>query len=519
MNVAGAWREVAKMKKPNILLVFTDQQRFDTIEALGNSVIRTPVLNKLVENGIAFTRAYTPCPVCVPARYSMHTGQMPHRTGVFENHNMPEGRKSFMEHLSENGYQTFGAGKMHFTFPTGSNTLWGFDKRAVCDNDGSLEENDFYQNNKKHGFGHVYDYKGVRSEMYYIPQVSQLPEHLHHSAWTVDSCMDFLKEKDEDKPFFIMTSFEKPHPPFEPPVPWNKLYRGPDMPMPKVPQKAEELHTLWNKFQNKYKYRDQGTDENLLRQMKAHYYAEISFVDYNLGRLLAYLEEENLMDNTMIIYTSDHGEMMGDYNCFGKRCFLDSAARIPMIVKYPGCQKNTTCNTPVSLIDIMPTFLEFAGIDTGEDYSGESLFGILDGKSGRDTIFGQYEKEGYASYMMLNEKYKYIYSAPDNKEFLFDLIVDTEETRNKANNPLYYEKTKEMREKTIKYFKEEGYTAPFEGDGWKIYPEKEMPSDPDAYLLFQDPVGSIPHKPGYETDSNSKKHFKFQWYDAKFDKV
>lgn len=501
------------MKKPNILLVFTDQQRFDTIEALGNPVIKTPVLNKLVENGIAFTRAYTPCPVCVPARYSMHTGQMPHRTGIFENGTMPEGRKSFMEILSENGYQTFGAGKMHFTFDTGKSTKWGFDQRAVCDEDSLLEKNDFYQNAKKNGYEYVYDYKGVKSEMYYVPQVSQLPENLHHSAWTVNSSIDFLKEKEEEKPFFMMTSFEKPHPPFAPPSPWNKLYRGPDMPLPKVPEKSEELQTLWNKFQNRYKYKDQGMDENLIKMMKAYYYAEISFVDYNLGRLLEYMENENLMENTLIIYTADHGEMLGDYNCFGKRCFLDSAARIPMIVKYPGCEKNTICNTPVSLIDIMPTFLEFAGIKSEEDYSGESLFSILDGKCSRDTIFGQYEKEDYASYMALNEEYKYIYSAPDNKEFLFDLIRDPEETRNKANSSLYFEKTEQMREQTIKYFKDEEYTTPIEGNEWKVYPKKEMPDDSDAYLLFQDPKDSIPHIPGYETDSNSKKYFKFRWFD------
>ncbi len=507
------------MERPNILLVFTDQQRFDTIEALGNPVIKTPVLNKLVENGITFTRAYTPCPVCAPARYSMHTGQMPHRTDLFENGRMPEGRKSFMEVLKENGYQTFGAGKMHFSFETGKSTMWGFDQRAVCDENERLEKNEFYQNCKDNGYDHVYDYKGVRGEMYYIPQVSQLPERLHHSAWTADSTIKFLKGREEDKPFFAMTSFEKPHPPFEPPVPWNKLYRGPNMPLPKRPEKPEAMQTLWNQFQNRYKYRDQGMDDNLIRQMKAYYYAEISFVDYNLGRLLKYMEEDNILDNTLIIYTSDHGEMLGDYNCFGKRCFLDSAARIPMILQYPGCEENKKCNTPVSLIDIMPTFLEFAGIPAEEDYSGVSLLKILDGTSNRDMIIGQYEQEGYASYMALNEEYKYIYSAPDNKEFLFDLTIDPEETRNKAYSPLYFEKTKEMRDQLINYFKQEGYMTPIEENDWKKFPIKEMPDDPDAYLLFQDHESSIPHIPGYETDANSKKFFKFAWYDKLYHKV
>ncbi len=507
------------MKKPNILLVFTDQQRFDTIEAMGNPVIKTPVLNNLVKNGVTFNRAYTPCPVCVPARFAMHTGFMPHKTGVVENNQMPQGRKSFMEILSENGYQTFGAGKMHFTFDTGIDTKWGFDERKICDSDSDLTKNDFYQNAKDNGFEHVYDYKGVRSEMYYIPQVSQLPEKLHHSSWTVDSCIDYLKKREEEKPFFVMTSFEKPHPPFEPPTPWNKLYRGPDMPLPKRPENMETFHTLWNKFQNRYKYRDQGIDDNLIRQMKAHYYAEISFIDYNLGRLLEYLDNENELDNTLIIYTSDHGEMLGDYNCFGKRNFLDPAARIPMIVKYPDCEKGKICNTPVSLIDIMPTILDFAGIEKEENYCGESLFDISNKISKRDTVFAQYEKEGYASYMAVNEKYKYIYSAPDDKEFLFDIKMDPDETRNKAYSPLYFEKTKELRNQLISYFKNDGYLEPIENDNWKKYPHKDMPEDPDAYLLFQDPVGSIPHIKGYETESNSKEHFKFAWYDQLYKKV
>ncbi|GKX31463.1 choline-sulfatase [Vallitalea longa] len=499
-------------KKMNILLVFSDQLRADTIEALGNPVIKTPILNKLVESGVSFTRAYTPCPVCIPARFSMHTGFMPHKTGVIENHRMPNGYRSFMEILSEQGYQTFGTGKMHFTFDTGRCTKWGFDKRKVCDEENDFEKNDFYQNNKKNGFGHVYDYKGVKGEMYYIPQVSQLTEELHHSAWTVDESINYLKERDKDKPFFMMTSFEKPHPPFAPPSPWNKLYRGPDMPLPKRPDNSEGLKTLWNDFQNRYKYRDQGIDDNLVKMIKAYYYAEVSFIDYNLGRLLDYMEKENLMENTMIVFTADHGEFLGDYNCFGKRSFLDSSAKIPMLVKYPGCNGNIICNQLVSLIDIMPTFLQAAEIPFEEDYPGESLFDILDNKCDRDTIYGQYQKEGYANYMALSGDYKYIYSAPDNREFLFDLKMDPEETRNKANSPLYHKKTKEMREKLISYFKKEGYLDPIKDDQWKVYPKREMPDDSDAYLLFQDLPGSVPHIKGYETDSNSKKYYNFHWY-------
>lgn len=505
------------MAQKNILFLFTDQFRFDAIAALGNPIIKTPVLDRLVHEGVTFSNAFTACPVCVPARFALHSGKMPHRTGVFENHRIPTGHRSFMELLSEGGYQTYGVGKMHFTFESGPNTLWGFEGRAS--NEGPKDKNDFFQNAKKHGYGDVTDSSGVRSEMYYIPQLSPLPAHLHHTAWSVDASIDFLEKRDTDRPFFLMTSFTKPHPPFAPPQPWNKLYRGPDMPLPKVPPDSDALMTLWNRFQNRYKYRDQGKDLNLIRQMIAYYYAEISFIDYNLGRLFDWLKEANLYDDTMIVFSSDHGEFLGDYDCYGKRSFLDASARVPLIVKYPGCEAHAECARPVSLVDLMPTFLDFASVQHNEDLSGESLFDLVNGQCDRDMIFGQYEQEGYASYMALTEDYKYIYSAPDEAEFLFDRVGDPDETRNKAQNPLYFEKTGEMRKQVIDFFKREGYTEPIEGEGWKKYGKQEMPSDPDAYLLFQDPEESIPNIPGYTSDANSKRYFNFRWFQGRYDKV
>lgn len=491
----------------NILLLFTDQQRFDTIHALGNRIIKTPVLDKLVQEGVSFENAYTPCPVCVPARFSMHTGKMPHRTGIYENRKIPYGFHSFMEILSEHGYQSFGAGKMHFTFPSGVTECWGFDERKVCDEDKNLEKNDFYQDIKKKGFGYVHNYKGVRSEMYYIPQVSQLPEQLQHSAWTVDQCINYVNRMDNDRPFFIMAGFEKPHPPFQPPTPWNMIYRGADMPSPKQAENNEEFMTYWNHYQNRYKYRDQGKDFQLIRQLKAHYYAEISFVDYNVGRLLDSLEEKGVLDDTLIIYTSDHGEFLGDYNCYGKRSFLDSAARIPMIVKYPGCAKGSKCEQPVSLIDIMPTLLEYAQIQPEDDYDGTSLFSILEKKSDRSYVYGEYEEGAYASYMVTDGRFKYIYSVPDEKEFLFDHEIDPEELHNKAFLPLYTKKHKEMKQNLISYLKKSELKDAIEGDDFKRFDKKEIRPNADAHLLYQDATGSLPNMEQYMTDSNQKKYF------------
>lgn len=485
----------------NIVFVLTDQQRFDTLEALGNPVIKTPALNGLVRNGICFTRAYSPCPVCVPARYALLSGKMPHESGCYDNISMPDGNRSIMEALAEAGYQTHGVGKMHFTFPnTGIHSMWGFASRDISEEMSGPANDDFHRSLQQAGYGHVHDPHGVRSEMYYIPQPSQLPAHLHNTTWVADKSIEFLKRRDRGKPFFLMTSFIKPHPPFESPTPWNKLYRAAEMPLPKRPEGMERLLGFWNKVQNRYKYRDQGTDDHLLKTIKAAYYGAISFIDYHLNRLLEYIKAEGLAKDTLIVYTSDHGELLGDYNSFGKRCFLDSAARIPLIMHGPDVPKGAVCPAPVTLADLFPTVLQYAGVQTDRPCSGASLLDIAAGAVRRDVAYGQFQQGSLASYMAVSERYKYIYSAADDKEWLFDFAIDPQETSNKARNPMYRRVTERMRSRIIRYYQEAGYTEPVDGDAWKPYARQHMPDDPDAYLLFQDRPESMPDIPGYERE-------------------
>ncbi|MGG1639031.1 sulfatase family protein [Paenibacillus sp. NRS-1760] len=486
------------MTRKNILFLFTDQQRYDTIEAHGNPIIKTPALNQLVETGVTFTRAYSSCPVCVPARYAMMTGQLPHRTDCTANERMPEGRHSFMEILSQNGYQTHGVGKMHFTFAEeGAEALWGFESRDISEEGGG--DDDFKRYLNQNGYEHVHDPQGVRSEMYYIPQPSQLPAHLHNTTWVVDRSIDFLERRDRERPFLLMSSFIKPHPPFETPTPWNKLYRALEMSLPKRPINGEELLTYWNRFQNRYKYRDQGVDDHLMRAMKAAYYCTISFIDYQIGRLLAYMEEHDLLKNTMIVFSSDHAELLGDYNSVGKRSFLDSAARIPLIVVDPDRTKgNEQCHAPVGLVDILPTFLQAANIEPQEDYSGRSLLDIAEGKQQRELTIGQYNRNEFGVYMAVAERYKYIYSAPDNKEWLFDLQIDPEETHNFFNNPMYKDQAERMKRQLLEQLRADQCTSMIDGDDWRRYEPQQLPPDRDALLLLQDPPASIPCIPGYE---------------------
>ena len=521
--------------KPNILHINVDQQRFDTIRALGNNVIKTPNLDRLCESGVAFTNAYSPSPVCISARCSMIYGQYPMNTGCYANTTMPtDGRQSFMGALTDANYRTHGIGKCHFTPDTYA--LRGFQTRERLEDfpGEDLEKEPYFKLLSEKGYDYLAEPMGVRGEMYYIPQPSPLPQKLHPSQWVGDRSLNFIKkqnDKPQSQPWYLFSSFIHPHPPFSPPCPWHKLYRAVDMPLPKVPEDVESLQTYVNKCQNRYKYRDQGLDKNLLRCIKAYYYACISFVDFQIGRILDTLEENNQLNNTMILFTGDHGEYLGDYNCFGKRSMHDSAARIPFIISMPGrFEGGKICDTPVSLVDIAPTFLNVADTSIqSHKCDGEDVYDILTGASNREMVFSQlaydqtniinkfnpnyktpakfennpeFFRAAMSTYMAVSEKWKYFYSAPDNQEFLFDKMTDPEETRNKAGVSFHNDSLKMMREKVFTHLKTGGETKGIDGNHWKEFTQKKLPQDPDTGLLIQDiyTPGVDMSIPGYTDD-------------------
>ena len=474
---------------PNILLVFTDQQRYDSIAALGNPVIRTPVLDRLTHEGTAFERCYTPSPVCVSARCSLVTGMQPHRTGVVDNMAIPQHLPGFITALHERGYQTHGVGKMHFT--PDPRRMWGFESRDISEE--GMEDDDFKESLRAAGFGHVDDANGVRGEYYYLPQVSQLPAHLHNSHWVADRSIEFLKRRDPARPFFLWSSFIKPHPPFEVPTPWNKLYRGAEMLPPFRPEGYENLLSFWNRVQNRYKYRDAGQDDHLLRTMRAAYYAQVSFLDYNLGRILEALGEE--INHTLVVVTSDHGELLGDYGSFGKRCMLDAAARVPMIARWPGhFSAGGRATSPASLIDLCPTFLNAAGIACHHvDPEGATLMMVAGHRFKHRYVYSQFSRRHTGLYLITDGRWKYSYSAADRKEWLFDLHLDPRESHNLAYNPAYRRKAIELRETLVARFERDSYGDAVENGDWREYPTPILPDDPDYGLLYQDTPSTQAH--------------------------
>ncbi len=420
------------MKRKNVLMIFTDQQRADTIHALGNDKIVTPALDSIANEAVVFDRCYTPSPVCVPARLCMKAGQYCARTGNNNNNpNIAYDGEGFYKRFTDAGYNTCAIGKMH-----NSPVLYdgmGFKKR-ITQEELSHPDDDYTNFICNSPYKYVFDYMGQRSDMYYIPQISQLPAEAHPTQWIGDNCVEFIKNADTDEePIFLVASFIHPHPPFAPPAPWNKMYRK-NVRDPFVPEDPDSYEDM---LRNKYTCDALGISPRRLELLNQYYYACISFVDYQIGRIIAELKAKGIYDDTIIMFSSDHGDMMGDYASMGKRTMLDAAARIPFLLKIPGKEHEIRVD-PASLVDIAPTLLSACGIDYDPaDFDGVNLM-----TDSHDLVYSQYGNGTIGIYMVASGEDKLVYSAVGNRYFYFDSFPDAVDKYDEGNERVMYLKQK-----------------------------------------------------------------------------
>jgi arylsulfatase len=495
------------LRPPNILLLFCDQLRADVLGCYGHPFAVTPAIDGLAARGTVFDSAYTPSPVCVPARCSLVFGAEPGETGCHDNgFPMPGDPPSLMSRLADQGYRTHGVGKMHFSGRPPER--WGFHTRDVGEEFGTAAGDDYVRFLAERGYGHVERPHGLRSEMYYLPQLSPVPEQLHYSHWVADRSLDFLRTRPRDQPFFLWSSFIHPHPPFAPPSPWHRLYPPALMPDPRRPPSGAELLTVHNIKQNRYKFRDGGEDRRLRQLIIAYYLACVSFVDAQIGRILAALAATGELADTLVLLSADHGEFLGDYGCFGKRSFLDPAARVPLVCTGPGFPPGRS-RALASLIDVLPTLLAAAGEREGAaTREGRPLQDA--GQAARTAVYGQLQRGEVGLYLAMTRRWKYVYSAADRREYLLDRVRDPHETMNLAYNAYCREPLLAMRERAAGHFDELSsvdFDAVAENRPLSLGDDAEaatMPAiarDPDAgFLLIPDddpiPVGdSVPDRP------------------------
>jgi arylsulfatase len=421
------------------------------------------------------------------------------RTGCYDNAwKMPLDRPSYAQVLTDAGYRTHGIGKCHFT--PDRFALRGFQSRETQEEVPARDSDDYTHWLEEQGWGDLPEPHGVRGEMYYVPQVSQLPARFHPTQWVGDRSVAFVEgQAGQRRPWMLFSSYIHPHPPFAPPWPWHKLYRSFNLPLPAVSEGCVSLHTYANRLQNRYKYRDQGIDRHLMRNIKAHYYACISFIDYQVGRILHALEATGQLDNTLILFSSDHGELLGDHNCFGKRSMHDAAARVPLLASMPGrFEGGLRCDRVANLVDLMPTMLAAAGAETGAvKMDGVDLLEVHRGTTDRKAVFIQYRAAEQGMYTIVTDDWKLTYSAADQKEYLFDRKGDPMETRNGAGDADKQTTLEALRGQLKGWLREGGESAALDGNGWKAYPKLDVSPDPSQGLITQDRPGYVLNLPGY----------------------
>ncbi len=438
MTQAGA--QGAQRRQPNILLLFVDQMRFDAMGCAGNTVVQTPSLDRLAREGALFTHGVTPTPVCIAARQSLLTGHFSGVHGRYANNVVtPEPQlPTAAQLLGSAGYVTHAIGKMHFRPPR---RHYGFQRMELMEEIPTHREDDEYLLFlKREGYGHVRQVHGVRNVLYHQPQVSVLPESHHGSTWVADRTVDFLAQHARyypQRPFFCWSSWIAPHLPWNAPEPFASMYPVDSIDPPH--HWDQPVETLAPGVRRNKQTADLAfASMEHLKRIKALYYGNVSLVDKGVGRILRALDALGMAEDTLVVFSSDHGEMMGDHGLMQKSKPYDASLRVPFLVRLPG--RVAAGSRPVdrvSLTDLLPTFLDVAGVEYPAQpgvppLPGESLLGREGGgpATPRDEFV---VAEGIAPnrwWCLMRGTWKYNYSMQGGWEELFNMEADPQEMHN-----------------------------------------------------------------------------------------
>lgn len=388
--------------KPNILLIMTDQQRYDTIAAMGFDWMNTPNLDKFVREGTSFSNCFVAAPTCVPSRAALFNGIYPDTSGIYKNKD--EWQHTWVESLNDAGYYCVNFGKMH-TFPL--ETSAGFHERFVVENkDRFLEDKYFFDRwdmflrsrgvtkQQRDIYRKRDDYDECLGAFTWDLQEDTHPDNFvgNLAKWWIEN-----KKAEWQPPFFIQVGFPGPHPPFDPVARYIDEYMEKDFPLPDVTDaeleaQPEPLKRILNHTVNvdhdsvRWQHKPSKTQ---LKKMRAHYYANVTMIDELIGNLLDALDNKGLLDNTIVIFTSDHGDCMGDHGHSQKWNMYDVTTRVPLIFwAKDGHLKNDNIVGLVQNFDVGPTILDLAGVDIPEYYEAQSLIDALKGEKwqGRDVV-------------------------------------------------------------------------------------------------------------------------------------
>ena len=455
-------------QQPNILFIMADQMTPFLTGAYGHPVVQTPHLDRLAAEGIRFDSAYSPCPVCSPARAALMTGKYVSNIGAYDNAALfPADEPTFAHYLSIAGYDTVVSGKMHFVGP---DQLHGFDRRLTTDI-------------FPMGFNWIIDREeGSESARlspnpiaidYATAGVRQWSMQLEFDEETHNKALEYIRSRRmqvggslqrpvanrDDRPFMLFVSYTHPHEPFHATQDLWDMYEGAEIELPHLPENLADTYSAMDRWLNARHGIDfKGLyDPQNMYNMRRAYYGLVTYVDRKVGELLKALEDCGLHENTVVVFCSDHGEMLCEKGMIQKRSFYDWSSRVPLIVRFPdGRYSGKQVAQHVSLIDLAPTLLDIAGIDQTARLpcDGNSLTGLMDDTDDREWVaYSEMHSEGvYATCFMIREgRHKYVHIG-DRETQLFDMEEDPGEWTDLSDDPAYTSLKETMKHRLLNQF-------------------------------------------------------------------
>ena len=442
--------------RPNVLLVCTDHFPASALGCAGNPACQTPTLDQLADNGVRYANAYSECPVCVPARRTLMTGLTPRAHGMQQNDSLPmPGVPTLAGVFRDAGYQTYAVGKLHVN---PQRQRLGFDDVAL-DEEGRAKEGvlmddyELFLADNGHGGER---FAGGMNNNEYLWRPWHLPEHLHVTNWATRAMARQIKRRDPLRPAFWYLSYSHPHPPLAPLQAYLDLYDEFEIPEPYRGgwalgdrstcgwvRRAQSAKRPWNGAQ--------------VRAIRKAFYALITHIDHQLRVVLGPLREEGLLDDTVIMFTADHGEMLGNHGLWAKSQMYQDSANIPMIVQGPAgkVDEGRVDDRLVGLRDVMPSLLDLCGIPVPGHCEGLSMVG----PETRGHLFCEcFSAAGTenATRMVRDARHKLVYYAMGNVRQLFDLQEDPRELRDLAGSAKHGEVLERLTGLLIAEFADDG---------------------------------------------------------------
>ena len=426
-------------KPPNILFIQADQLSASKLPAYGNTIAKTPHLDALAARSSVFESAYTNFPLCAPSRFSMMSGRLASRIGAYDNGaEFPASVPTIAHYLRHLGYQTCLSGKMHFV---GADQLHGFEERLTGDiypadfgwTGDWTEVSQAHSNDMRSFVGAGPCTRNV--QMDYDEEVTHRAERKIYD----------LKRGGDERPFFLLASLTHPHDPYQCSYEHWDRYRHDDIDMPRVERPALDDNDPYSlRLLTQYGLDSHDLSADNIRIARHGYYGSVSYLDDLVGRLLDVLRSVDLADNTVVVFTSDHGDMLGERGLWYKKTFFEDSARVPLFIHRPHHAQHSRITENVSLIDLAPTLLSVAGGNPGElavdALDGHDLCDLMAGNHNTwaDTAYSENLAEGAMAPILMVRKgpFKYIASDIDPPQ-LFDLVNDADECNNLAEDPAH----------------------------------------------------------------------------------